>query len=279
MLKYDLIPEQLVYEGVVHPEQFFVPEPMLEDLIQRTHCSDYWAKLKSLNLSKIEERRTGFPLSNQLIEREITIAQGTLDASFFALEHGVAFNVAGGTHHAFRDRGEGFCLLNDVALAANELLFQKIAQRILVVDLDVHQGNGTARIFEQEPRVFTLSFHGAENFPLHKEKSSLDVPLPTGTKDEKYLETLHRVLNDVLSSFEPDFVFYVSGVDVLETDRLGKLCLTLGGCKERDEMVIRACHSRKLPLVCVMGGGYSHRIADIVNAHCQTFQVAEYWYG
>lgn len=279
MLKYELIPEQLLYEGTAGREQFFAPRAMDESVVQKTHCADYWNRLKNLRLDRQAERRTGFPQSARLVEREITIAQGTLDCAWFALEHGAAFNVSGGTHHAYRDRGEGFCLLNDVALAANEIIATGACQRVIVIDLDVHQGNGTASIFNERPEVFTLSFHGADNFPLHKERSDLDVPLPTGMRDDNYLSLLADRLPAVLDTFKPDLAFYIAGVDVLESDRLGKLSLSLHGCKERDRLVFEACSQRRLPVVTVMGGGYSRRISDIVQAHCQTFREATRIFG
>lgn len=279
MLKYELIPEQLLYEGTVSREQFFLPRAMDEAVVLKTHCPIYWNQLKNLLLDRQAERRMGFPQSARLVEREITIAQGTLDCAYYALEHGAAFNVSGGTHHAYRDRGEGFCLLNDVALAANEIIATGASQRVIVIDLDVHQGNGTASIFNDRPEVFTLSFHGADNFPLRKEQSDLDVPLPTSMKDDDYLSQLSNTLSTVIDDFKPDFAFYIAGVDVLESDRLGKLSLSLHGCKERDRMVFEACSKRRLPVVTVMGGGYSRRVSDIVQAHCQTFREATKVYG
>ncbi len=203
------------------------------------------------------------------------IANGTLQAALFALEHGVAMNVAGGTHHAFTDRGEGFCLLNDQAIAANYLLRHRGLRQVLIVDLDVHQGNGTAQIFRPEPRVFTFSMHGGNNYPLHKETSDLDVPLPDGITDQAYLAKLRELLPALLDRVEPDFVFFQSGVDVLHTDKLGKLGLTLAGCKERDRLVLAACRQHRIPVAVCMGGGYSARLSDIVAAHANTFRLAQ----
>ena len=278
MLKYELIPEQLLYEGTCTPENFFVPGELPERWILNVHTQQYWDDLKNLRISEKMVRRIGFPLSARLIERETRIAQGTIECCHFALQHGVALNVAGGTHHAFADRGEGFCLLNDVAIAARYLLDNQLSKQILVIDLDVHQGNGTAAIFSQEPRVFTFSMHGQENYPLVKEASDLDIALPTGTQDAAYLALLYETLPTLLENQKPDFVFYVSGVDILETDKLGKLKVTKEGCRRRDEFVFEQCKKRQLPVVVSMGGGYSPRIADIVEAHCNTYRTAQRLY-
>lgn len=275
MEKYNLLPEQLLYEGSVKEENFFVPEPLKEDEVLRTHDSDYWQKLKNLALTRKEERKTGFPLSEQLVQREITIMNGTVQAALFALEHGIAMNIAGGTHHSFTDRGEGFCLLNDIAIAANHLLDKDLAKQVLVVDLDVHQGNGTAQIFQNEPRVFTFSMHGASNYPMHKEQSDLDVGLEDGTNDETYLKLLDKHLNELLDKVQPDFIFFQSGVDVLATDKLGRLGMSIEGCKTRDRMVLESCKANRIPMVASMGGGYSERIAHIIEAHANTYRLAQ----
>lgn len=279
MAKYSLIPEQLLYEGTCTQENFFAPGQLSESQISRTHAAEYWQKLKEVNLSRAEERRTGFPLSEQLVQREITICQGTIDNCKFALEHGISMNIAGGTHHAFADRGEGFCLLNDIAIASHWLLDQGLAQQILVVDLDVHQGNGTAKIMEKEPRVFTFSMHGEKNYPMKKEHSDLDIALPDGTGDEFYLKTLREHLPRLLNQVQPDFIFFQSGVDVLETDKLGRLSMTINGCKERDRFVLETCHKNNLPVAVNMGGGYSPRLADIIDAHVNTFRLAQEIWG
>ena len=201
--------------------------------------------------------------------------KGTMDAANYALQYGIAMNIAGGTHHAFTDRGEGFCLLNDIAIAANYLLDSKKTAKIMVVDLDVHQGNGTAEIFRDEPRVFTLSMHGASNYPMHKEESDLDIALPDKTEDKEYLGLLNKHLNTVFDSFEPDFIFFQSGVDVLETDKLGRLSMTIAGCKKRDDMVLNLAKKNEVPLVASMGGGYSENISHIVEAHANTYRLAQ----
>lgn len=274
MEKYRLLPQQLRYEGIVESTDFFEPQPAAEVDILRAHSVDYWRKLQTLSLTRKEERATGFPLSQTLIEREIVILQGSIQSAHFALRDGIAFNIAGGTHHAFADRGEGFCLLNDIAVAALHLLENNLAQKILVVDLDVHQGNGTAKIFENDRRVFTFSMHGAKNYPLRKEHSDLDVGLPDGTNDAAYLAELDQHLPRLLQTVEPDFIFYQSGVDVLATDKLGRLALSPEGCRRRDERVFRLSKRDGIPVAVSMGGGYSERLADIINAHAATFRTA-----
>jgi acetoin utilization deacetylase AcuC-like enzyme len=276
MLKYELLPEQLLREGTVPESAFFTPvAPPAADIL-RTHAAEYYQRLCTGSLTRQQERATGFPWSAQLIEREVIILGGTLECARRALQNGIAFNIAGGTHHAFRDRGEGFCLLNDQAAAAAYLLAhpESNVRKVLIVDLDVHQGNGTASIFQEEPRVFTFSMHGARNYPHRKEQSDLDLPLPDNTDDAAYFALLHSTLPRLLDEVQPDFVFYLSGVDVLATDKLGHLALSREGCRQRDEYVLSLCHRHALPVVVCMGGGYSPRIADIIEAHANTFRAA-----
>jgi acetoin utilization deacetylase AcuC-like enzyme len=273
MLKYELIPEQLIHTGLIKSSDLFEPEPATEIDVLQTHETSYWHSLRDLTLSAKEQRRIGFPLSSQLIERELRIAQGTISAAKFAIEYGIAFNVAGGTHHAGSNWAEGFCLLNDQAIGANYLLNNSLSSKILIIDLDVHQGNGTAEIFSNEQRVFTFSMHGEKNFPFHKEISDLDIPLPDGLGDDNYLSLLKENLPLIIKSFQPDFVFYLAGVDVLETDKLGKLKLSKSACAERDRIVFETCREHRLPVQVSMGGGYSAQIKDIVDAHCNTFKV------
>jgi acetoin utilization deacetylase AcuC-like enzyme len=275
MLKYELIPEQLLYEGTCTSENFFSPNPVDEKWILRTHDKTYWEDLKNLRLDPKMIRKIGFPLSEQLVLRETIITQGSIDCSVYAQKYGISMNVAGGTHHAYTNRGEGFCLLNDVAIASNYLLDNGLATKILVIDLDVHQGNGTAEIFQNEPSVFTFSMHGKENYPLHKEQSDLDIELKTFTKDDEYLAILFETLPKLIQEQKPDFLFYISGVDILETDKLGKLSVSIQGCYRRDEFVFEQAIKNKLPIVVSMGGGYSPKITDIIEAHCNTFRLAE----
>ena len=275
MVKYELLPQQLLYEGTITEENIFEPKPLSEDDILATHNVAYWSRLKNLQLDKAEIRRTGFPLSAGLVEREIVIAEGTVRAALYALEFGIAMNIAGGTHHAFSDRGEGFCLLNDIAIAACYLLRKGLCRKILVVDLDVHQGNGTAEIFRNRPEVFTFSMHGAKNYPMHKENSDLDIELPDGLSDSEYLKKLQKHLPKLIDSFQPDFIFYQAGVDVLATDKLGRLGLSITGCKERDAFVLQCCKLNRIPIAVSMGGGYSEKITHIVEAHANTYRLAQ----
>lgn len=275
MEKYELIPQQLLHEGSIEQSEIFEPGMLSYDNAILTHTKDYWNRIVNLELNDIEMRRIGFPLSRLLISRELQIMQGTLECSLLALKQGIACNIAGGTHHAFTNRGEGFCLLNDFAIAANFLLNSKKVKRILICDLDVHQGNGTAQIFRDEDKVFTFSMHGKENYPLKKEKSDLDIELPSGTSDDAYLSNLDRVIKQVVSGFAPDFIFYNSGVDVLATDKFGKLALSIEACNKRDEMVFEYCFKNTIPVVAAMGGGYSQDGKWIVEAHCNTFRTAK----
>jgi acetoin utilization deacetylase AcuC-like enzyme len=209
-----------------------------------------------------------------LIEREIKIAGGTIECAQYALQYGISLNIAGGTHHAYANRGEGFCILNDLAIAAEFLIKSRYARRILILDLDVHQGNGTAEIFGSRPDVFTFSIHGKNNYPSPKEKSTLDIPLPDKTTDKEYLKILQYYLGKIIDTFKPDFIFYQCGVDVLESDKLGKLSLSIEGCKERDRMVLQNAYRNNIPLAAAMGGGYSEKISTIVEAHANTFRLA-----
>lgn len=278
MEKYDLLPRQLQHEGTADPDDFFAPNLIDLKWLEGIHSDEYVKKLQQLKLSRSEERQTGFPVTKELVEREFRIVEGTRLCTEYALRDGVAFNSAGGTHHAFRDRGEGFCLLNDQAVAANYLLRTGKANSILIVDLDVHQGNGTAAIFEQEANVFTFSVHGEHNYPLRKEKSSRDVGLPDGISTADYLETVEFHLNDILNDSHPDFVFYQCGVDIIETDKLGRLNVSISGCRRRDELVLSRFKDLSIPVVCTMGGGYSKEIRHIVEAHANTYRVAKSLY-
>lgn len=275
MEKYNLLPEQLLYEGTIKHENLFAPAPLSDDQVIRTHDATYWQKLKDQDLTRQEERRTGFPLSEELVAREIVIMNGSVQCAEYAMEQGVAMNIAGGTHHAFTDRGEGFCLLNDIAIASHHLLDKGLINKILVIDLDVHQGNGTAQIFMNDDRVFTFSMHGQSNYPMHKETSDLDVGLLDGTDDSTYLGLLDRHLNEVFDKFQPSFICFQSGVDVLATDKLGRLGMTIDGCKLRDRKVLELCHRNKVPVMACMGGGYSEKISHIVEAHANTYRLAQ----
>lgn len=275
MLKYELIPEQLLHEGTITNENIFLPKPCTDEIVLWAHNKDYVAKLHNQTLSEKEQRHIGFPQSPQLTLREFIITQGTIDCCHYATENGVALNVAGGTHHAFADKGEGFCLLNDMAVASNYLLKKNLAKQILIIDLDVHQGNGTAKIFENENRVFTFSMHGEHNYPFHKEKSDLDIPLKDGTTDKEYLPLLQSALSKLIDKVNPDFAFFLSGVDILESDKFGKLKITMDGCRQRDEIVFSSLYKHQIPCAVAMGGGYSADVRVIVEAHCNTFRAGK----
>lgn len=279
MEKYDLLPKQLIHEGTCLPTDFFRPEKIDRKIIERVHSASYLERLLTLDLTPKEIRKIGFPLSLELIEREIVIAGGTVEGAKRALTSGIAMNIAGGTHHAFYDRGEAFCLLNDQAIAAQYLIDHHNCTNILIIDLDVHQGNGTAAIFKNQPNIFTFSVHGAKNYPFQKEKSDLDIALPDGTDDSKYLQCLEETLPPLIDQLAPDFIFYLCGVDVVATDKLGRLGLTLEGCKARDEFVLRLCKQNQIPLQCSMGGGYSKDIKVILDAHANTFRLAQLIYS
>lgn len=278
MLKYELIPAQLIHHGIIESQQLFSPKVMSNDLILNVHSNEYLSHLEKGTLDKRAQRKLGLPLNDLMVRREKVIMQGTLDNAIYALEDGISFNVAGGTHHSYKDSGEGFCLLNDIAIAAKYLLDAK-GLRSLVVDLDVHQGNGTASIFEEEPNIFTFSMHGEKNYPLKKESSDLDIHLADGIGDKEYLRILEKELSTLLDDFQPDFIFYQSGVDPLESDKLGRLGLTIDGLYQRDLFVLNKCKEGNVPVAISMGGGYSPEIGDIVNAHCQTYEIASNLYS
>ena len=275
MVKYELLPEQLLYEGTIREENFFHPTPLKESVLLLTHEAQYWNKLKTLSLNKKEIRAIGFPMSETLIKRGLHIANGTVQCALFALENGIGMNIAGGTHHSFTHKGEGFCVFNDIGIAANYLLEQQIASRILVVDLDVHQGNGTAQIFQKDARVFTFSMHGAKNYPVRKEQSDLDIGLPDKTDDQFYLKILRNTLPALVDRIQPEIIFYLSGVDVLASDKLGRLNLSMEGCKERDRFVLSVAKKYQIPIAVSMGGGYSEKLSIIIEAHANTFRLAQ----
>ena len=275
MIKYDLMPEQLLRENTCTNENFFRPLNLDKNLALLTHSKDYYERFSSLSLTKKEIRPIGFPMSRELVEREKKIARGTIDCAEFSIQNGISMNIAGGTHHAFRDRGEAFCMLNDQAIGANFLLENNLASKILIIDLDVHQGNGTASIFNLDHRVFTISFHGKKNYPFHKEKSDIDVEFDDDTGDIEYLKKMDAVIPNIIDEFQPNFIFYLSGVDILKNDRLGRLGVSLAGCKKRDEIILNLCKRNNIPLQISMGGGYSHDLKNIIEAHSNTFRLAQ----
>ena len=275
MIKYELIPEQLIRENTCSDKNFFKPEMIDEKIVLKTHQLQYFDRLKKQKLSSKEIREIGFPLSKDLYIREMTISKGTIDCVNFSINNGISMNIAGGTHHAFYDRGEAFCMLNDQAIAANYILDNGLAKKILIIDLDVHQGNGTASIFKNNNSVFTLSFHGKNNYPFRKEKSDLDIELEDNTNDEIYLNLLMETIPKIIDKTEPDFIFYLSGVDVLKNDKLGRLSMSIEGCKERDKYILETCYNNSIPIQISMGGGYSSILKDIIEAHSNTFRLAQ----
>lgn len=271
--KFELVRNLLVSEGTLQPSEIVEPEPASIEDVLLVHTEDYVTRLRAGRLTERELRRLGLPWSKALVRRSFLASGGTLLAARRALEEGVAANLAGGTHHAFPDRGEGFCVLNDVAIAIRVLFRDRMIHRASIVDCDVHQGNGTAAIFRDDSKVFTFSMHGAKNYPLFKERSTLDVELPDGTGDEEYMKSLRENLPRALEH-EPDIVFYLGGADPFEGDKLGRLSLSIRGLRERDEFVLSECRALRIPIVTVMSGGYAADIRDTVEIHSNTIRAA-----
>ncbi len=272
--KYRLIREQLLAEGTLTPEDLLEPTLTAPSDVRLVHTRDYWERLTTGTLPSSAIRRMGLPWSEALVRRSRASVQGTLTAARIAIREGIAINLAGGTHHAFPDRGEGYCVLNDIAIAVRCLQRDGWMQRMAVIDCDVHQGNGTAAIFTGEVDVFTFSLHGASNYPLVKVPGSLDIGLPDGTGDEAYLDALERVVPRILTDFRPGLVFYLAGVDPHERDRLGRLRLTHMGLRRRDKFVLQACRDAGIPVAVTLGGGYGQDLRDTVEAHCNTIRAA-----
>jgi acetoin utilization deacetylase AcuC-like enzyme len=274
MSKYSLLKDRLVAEGILTAGNVLQPEPLDASTLELVHTREYLAKLVSSRLSAAEQRRLGLPWSEALWQRSRLASAGTLLAARAALDQGLAGNLAGGTHHAFADHGEGFCVLNDVAIAIRKLQAEGAIERAAIIDLDVHQGNGTAAIFEADDEVFTFSMHGERNYPLAKMRSNLDVPLEDGVGDAEYLDALQRHLPMVLDTANPDIVFYLAGVDVAAGDRYGKLALTEEGIRQRDRWVIEAVRDRGSPLTIVLAGGYAATRARTAELHAHVFREA-----
>jgi acetoin utilization deacetylase AcuC-like enzyme len=274
MKKFKGLYRYLTERSVILPDHV-IPPPMAEHAyLLTTHSKRYTYGIWDGTLSRKEERRMGLPWSKSLAIRSRHAVQGTINASLMALEDGISGNLAGGTHHAMPDHGEGFCVFNDVAVAINVLRSSMWIRRALVIDCDVHQGNGTAHIFSNDPDVYTFSIHGAKNYPFYKPPSNLDVPLEDGTGDAEYLYALTDALNKIFTDFEPDLVFYLGGIDPLETDHFGRLSLTLKGLRERERTVIEKVTAHSVPLVLLLSGGYAPTLSDTVMAHAQMFEVA-----
>jgi acetoin utilization deacetylase AcuC-like enzyme len=271
--KFELVRDRLLREGTLRPTDIIEPQPAPLADVLLVHTEDYVTRLRAGTLSPRELRRLGLPWSKALVRRSFLAAGGTINAARWALEDGIGSNLAGGTHHAFPDRGEGFCVLNDVAIAIRALRRDGLIERAAIVDCDVHQGNGTATIFEGDETVFTFSIHGAKNYPLFKARSTLDIELADATTDETYLETLAQHLPSVLAH-TPDIVFYLGGADPYRGDKLGRLALTIEGLRARDELVLTECRTRGIPIATVMSGGYAAEISDTVEIHCNTIRAA-----
>src|SRR6185369_1902817 len=272
--KFELVRNQLLAEGTLRPDEIVEPSPAsLEDVLL-VHTEDYVSRLCNGQLTPKEIRRLGLPWSESLVRRSFYAVGGTLAASAVSLTNGYSSNLAGGTHHSFAERGEGFCVLNDVAIAIRAMRARKLIQRAAIVDCDVHQGNGTATIFAGDADTFTFSMHGANNYPLFKAQSTLDVELPDGTGDAAYLETLATHLPRVFQS-DPEIVFYLAGADPYRGDKLGRLALTIDGLRERDAYVLRECFEREVPIVTVMSGGYGKDINDTIEIHCNTIRMVK----
>ncbi|CAN5198158.1 histone deacetylase [soil metagenome] len=272
--KFEFVRDKLLAEGTLRENEIIEPQPAkIEDLLL-VHTEDYVKRLVDGTLTAKEVRRLGLPWSQSLVRRTFLAVSGTINASFHALDAGIASNLAGGTHHSFPDRGEGFCVLNDVAVAIRVLQRENLASRFLIIDCDVHQGNGTAFIFQEEEEIFTFSIHGAKNYPLFKEKSNLDIELPDGTSDKEYLETLSEALPRIFLH-DPDIVYYLGGADPFEKDKLGRLKLTMQGLMNRDEMVLEFAKRTEVPIVTVMSGGYAADVNDTVEIHANTIRTVK----
>lgn len=272
--KFELVRDRLLAEGTLNPAELIEPTPAAIEDVLLVHTEDYVSRLCSGTLTPKEIRRLGLPWSESLVQRSFYAAGGTLGATAVALAGGFSSNLAGGTHHSFADRGEGFCVFNDVAIAIRAMRTTNSFRRAAIVDCDVHQGNGTATIFANDEETFTFSIHGANNYPLFKAKSTLDVELADGTSDEEYLDTLATHLPKVFAH-DPEIVFYLAGADPFAGDKLGRLALSINGLRERDAYVLHECHKREVPIVTVMSGGYGKDINDTIEIHCNTIRMVK----
>ena len=272
--KFELVRNKLLAEGTLQPDDIIEPDPASVEDVLRVHTEDYVTRLCNGSLTAKELRRLGLPWSESLVRRSFYAVGGTLAAAQASLSQGYSSNLAGGTHHSFPDRGEGFCVLNDVAIAIRSMRATKLISRAAIVDCDVHQGNGTASIFSGDADTFSFSMHGANNYPLFKAQSSLDIELPDGTSDDEYLETLEHHLPTVFTH-DADIVFYLAGADPYAGDKLGRLALSIEGLRARDEFVLRKCYEREVPVVTVMSGGYGKDINDTIEIHCNTVRAVK----
>jgi acetoin utilization deacetylase AcuC-like enzyme len=272
--KFELVRDRLLADGTLHLDDIVEPSPATLEQALLVHTDDYIARLCSGALTAKELRRLGLPWSESLVRRSFYAVGGTIATAHAALLEGYGSNLAGGTHHSFADRGEGFCVLNDVAIAIRVLRKEQLIQRAAIVDCDVHQGNGTATIFAGDADTFTFSIHGANNYPLFKARSTLDVELPDGTVDDAYLASLSQHLSTVFA-FDPEIVFYLAGADPYAGDKLGRLALTIEGLLDRDLCVLRECYEREVPVVTAMSGGYGKDINDTIEIHCNTIRAVK----
>ena len=272
--KFELVRDKLLSDGTLRPDEIIEPDPATVEDVLLVHTEDYVSRLCEGTLTHKEIRRLGLPWSESLVLRSFYAVGGTLAASNASLADGYSSNLAGGTHHSFADRGEGFCVLNDVAIAVRALRARNLIRRAAVIDCDVHQGNGTATIFSGDPDTFTFSIHGANNYPLFKAQSSLDVEMSDGTSDGEYLECLAHHLQTVFAH-EPNIVFYLAGADPYARDKLGRLALSIEGLRARDEFVLRECYEREVPVVTVMSGGYGKDISHTIEIHCNTIRMVK----
>jgi acetoin utilization deacetylase AcuC-like enzyme len=272
--KFELVRDRLVSEGTLDPSEVIEPSPASLADVLLVHTEDYVTRLCNGQLTTKEVRRLGLPWSESLVRRSFYAVGGTQAATSAALAEGYSSNLAGGTHHSFADRGEGFCVLNDVAVAIRSMRARNRIRRAAIVDCDVHQGNGTATIFAGDNETFTFSMHGASNYPLFKAQSTRDVELTDGTGDDEYLDTLARHLPAVFAH-DPEIVFYLAGADPFAKDKLGRLSLSIDGLRARDSYVLRECYEREVPIVTVMSGGYGKDINDTVEIHCNTIRMVK----
>ena len=274
MTKYSMLRERIAGSSICGPGDLCEPEAATDEEILRAHRLEYLGRVVSGTLTEKEVRRIGFPWSGAMVERSRRASGGTVGACLAALEDGFAANLAGGTHHAFADRGEGYCVFNDSAIAARAVQAAGLVERVVVIDTDVHQGNGTAAILADDPTVFTFSIHGEKNFPFHKERSDLDVPLPDGADDEAFLQALGDGLKRALDASKPGLAIYLAGADPFVGDRLGRLSVTKAGLAERDRLVLESCRGRGIPVAATMAGGYSEAVEDIVDIHFHSVGLA-----
>jgi acetoin utilization deacetylase AcuC-like enzyme len=277
--KYQAVRDGVVARGLLPTDAIHEPDRVERTSLALVHTAEYVASIEDGTLPEPAVRRLGFPWGPGLRERSFRTVQGTVEAARDALATGAGINLAGGTHHAFAERGEGFCVFNDVAVATRVLQREGLLRRAVVVDLDVHQGNGTARLFEGDEDVYTFSMHGERNYPFHRERSRLDVELPDGTGDDAYLATLDRHLDEVLDEAAPELVFYLAGADPFAGDRFGRLALSVEGLRARDRRVVGACARRGVPVAVTLAGGYAERMEDIVTIHANTVEELRAAYG